>query len=157
MVFTFIDTPMGRLRAAEDKGKLIALDRMTEPFPGAEEEKSGLLLRLEAELHEYFSGKRRTFDIPIHVEDTPFRMKCYEGLMSIPYGETRSYKWLAEYAGSPKGARAAGGACHKNPILILVPCHRVMGSDGSFTGFGPGIDKKAMLLALESEEKCPEK
>ena len=80
---------------------------------------------------------------------TPWQRKCWEGLLDIPYGETRTYGYLASFAGNACAARAAGGACHANPILILIPCHRVIGKNGSLTGFGAGMDAKERLLALE--------
>ncbi len=109
------------------------------------------------QLMEYFDGKRTTFDVPIRLEGSSFQTKVWEELRKIPYGETRSYGEIAKMVGVPKGARAVGGANHNNPILIIVPCHRVIGSSGSLVGFGAGIPVKEMLLKLENKEietKC---
>ncbi|HOG00139.1 MAG TPA: methylated-DNA--[protein]-cysteine S-methyltransferase [Clostridia bacterium] len=148
--FTFIDTPIGRLAAVEENAKLVFLGAARDMPADAVEGETPLFAKLRTELGEYFAGARREFDIPLGISSgTPWRRKCWEGLLSIPCGQTKSYGWLAAFAGNPKGARAAGGACHANPILILVPCHRVLGADGSLTGFGPGTDVKRRLLALE--------
>lgn len=149
LYFARINTPVGLLWALEEDGKLVSLsfgdgaEAMGRPC------RTPLLSRLEEELREYFANARREFGIPLAPRGTAFQRRCYDGLRAIPYGETRSYSWLAETAGSPKGARAAGGACHSNPILILIPCHRVIGASGALTGFGGGLDAKAALLALE--------
>lgn len=146
----YIDTPIGRLAALEEDGALAYFGRPEELPEGAERIETPLIAKLREEIGEYFAGKRKTFHIPLDLgSGTPWRRKCWEGLMSIPYGETRTYSWLASFAGNPKGARAAGGSCHANPVLILIPCHRVLGADGSLTGFGAGMDVKQKLLALE--------
>ena len=111
-----------------------------------------LLEKTKKELAEYFAGKRKEFDLPLNPEGTPFQMKAWEGLRTIPYGETRTYKQMAEYAGSPKGYRAIGLANNKNPISIIIPCHRVIGADGKLVGFGGGLDKKELLLNLEKSK-----
>jgi methylated-DNA-[protein]-cysteine S-methyltransferase len=147
--FTLIDTPVGCFAALERNGALAYFGRPEEMPAGGEEAETPLLLKLREQLGEYFDGKRKTFDIPLCYDGTPWHRKCWEGLLSIPCGETRSYGWLASYAGNPKAARAAGGACHANPIIILIPCHRIVGANGSLTGFGAGMDAKAFLLALE--------
>ena len=91
------------------------------------------------------------FDLPLAPSGTAFQQKCWEGLRTIPYGETRTYRDIAAYAGNPNAVRAAGGANHNNPISIIVPCHRVVGSTGSLTGFGGGLEAKAFLLNLEQK------
>lgn len=101
------------------------------------------------QLEEYFQGTRKTFDLPLRMNGTEFQKQVWEALLTIPYGETRSYSELAEQIGRPKAARAVGMANHRNPIAILVPCHRVIGKNGSLTGYAGGIDKKEMLLELE--------
>ena len=112
---------------------------------------TGLMKKAYSELMEYFSGKRHTFDLPLHLEGTDFQMQVWKALQEIPYGETRTYKEIAIKTGRPKACRAVGGACHHNPILIMIPCHRVIGADGSLTGFGGGIPVKKQLLALEQD------
>lgn len=113
------------------------------------EKETILIKRAYEELNEYFSGKRRTFDLPLYTDGTEFQMQVWKALQEIPYGETRSYKEIAEKTGRPLACRAVGGACHRNPIFIMIPCHRVVGADGSMTGFGGGIPVKEQLLKLE--------
>lgn len=111
----------------------------------------GVLRKAVQQLEEYFSGKRTEFELPIKFTGTDFQIKVWEGLRTIPYGETRSYGEMAIQIGSPKAARAVGNANNKNQILILVPCHRVIGADGSLVGFGAGLDVKKYLLELEEK------
>lgn len=101
------------------------------------------------QLKEYFAGKRRQFTVPLRAEGTDFQQAVWEALRRIPYGETRTYGEIATAVGRPGACRAVGGANHKNPIMILIPCHRVIGADGSLTGFGGGLDIKEKLLMLE--------
>jgi O-6-methylguanine DNA methyltransferase len=101
------------------------------------------------ELQEYLAGRRRCFDSPLDLRGTPFQLKVWEQLRSIPYGETASYGEIAKAVGVPRGARAVGMANHTNPVLLMVPCHRVIGSSGGLTGFGCGLDLKQKLLDLE--------
>jgi len=101
------------------------------------------------ELEAYFAGTLREFTVPIKLRSTDFRMRVWAALMTIPYGETISYKELAQRIGQPKAIRAVGGANHHNPISIIVPCHRVIGASGTLTGYGGGLGNKEFLLALE--------
>ena len=103
------------------------------------------------QLKEYFKGRRRSFDLPLAPQGTSFQRKVLEALQAIPYGETRSYKDIAAAIGQPKAVRAVGAANAKNPIPIVIPCHRVIGSDGSLTGFGGGLEVKRTLLRLEAK------
>lgn len=112
-------------------------------------QENALIKRAYEELMEYFSGKRREFDLPLQTEGTEFQTQVWKALREIPYGETRSYKEIAIKTGRPGACRAVGGACHRNPIFIMIPCHRVIGSNGSMTGFGGGISVKEKLLTLE--------
>lgn len=105
------------------------------------------------ELEEYFAGKRKDFDLPLRAEGTNFQKKVWEQLKKIPYGETRTYGEVAQMMGNPKASRAIGMANHNNPILILTPCHRVIGADGSLTGYAAGIEAKKYLLDFESSNK----
>ncbi|MCL2572766.1 MAG: methylated-DNA--[protein]-cysteine S-methyltransferase [Defluviitaleaceae bacterium] len=104
-----------------------------------------------AQLEAYFAGHLKEFTVPIKLKGTDFRMQVWAALMTIPYGETISYKQLAERIDNPKAIRAVGGANHHNPISIIVPCHRVIGADGSLTGYGGGLSNKKFLLALEKK------
>jgi len=101
------------------------------------------------EIIEYLNGKRKVFTLPLDLRGTDFQLKVWKELLNIPYGETRTYKEIAFNIGNPKACRAVGGALNKNPVLIVVPCHRVIGSNGSLVGFGGGIELKARLLELE--------
>ena len=108
-----------------------------------------LLLQAGAELTEYFAGKRREFTVPVSMKGTDFQMQVWQKLREIPYGETYSYGQLAEAIGNPRAARAVGMANNRNPVMIIVPCHRVIGKDGRLVGFGGGLEAKKYLLELE--------
>ncbi|MBV9610684.1 MAG: methylated-DNA--[protein]-cysteine S-methyltransferase [Acidobacteria bacterium] len=101
------------------------------------------------ELREYFAGTRQTFSFPLDLRGTDFQLRCWHALLNIPYGHTRSYAELARAVGCPRGFRAVGSANHDNPVAIVVPCHRVIGSDGGLGGYGGGLDAKRWLLELE--------
>lgn len=105
------------------------------------------------QIDEYLSGHRRTFQLPFRIQGTPFQRKVWNALREIPYGTTLSYKSLAEKVGSPRGYRAVGMANHRNPFPLIIPCHRVVGTDGSLVGFAAGLAWKRKLLALEQENK----
>ncbi len=107
-----------------------------------------------SQLMEYFEGTRTQFDLPILMEGTEFQKKVWKALQTIPYGETRNYKEIAVMAGNEKAARAVGMANNKNPISIIVPCHRVIGANGTMVGYGGGLDVKKRLLALEQAHKA---
>ncbi len=104
-----------------------------------------------SQLLEYFEGKRKLFDLPLIMIGTDFRKKVWQALCDIPYGQTRSYKQIAEAIGNPKASRAVGLANNKNPIAIVVPCHRVIGSNGKLVGYAGGLDLKQNLLKMEQE------
>jgi methylated-DNA-[protein]-cysteine S-methyltransferase len=108
-----------------------------------------ILLKTEQQLTEYFAGKRKTFSVALDMRGTPFQKNVWEALLAIPFGETRSYGHLAKQLGNPAATRAVGAANGRNPISIIVPCHRVIGSSGKLTGFAGGLDTKALLLNLE--------
>jgi len=114
--------------------------------PKVQREAYRFLLR---QLEAYLQGNLRTFTVPLALEGTPFQIKVWEALQFIPYGATVTYHDLAVDLGIPEGAQAVGGAVAANPILVLVPCHRVLGSDGSLTGYAGGLDRKTFLLHLE--------
>jgi methylated-DNA-[protein]-cysteine S-methyltransferase len=110
------------------------------------------LLRTEKELEEYFAGKRDAFTVPLDMRGTQFQRQVWEALLAIPFGETRTYGQLANQLGNPKATRAVGAANGRNPLAILVPCHRVLGFSGKLTGFAGGLDAKAHLLHLEKRD-----
>ena len=119
--------------------------------PGWRADADGAVVAAVArELVEYADGRRREFDIPLAMDGTPFQLAVWDAIRAIPYGETISYATLAERAGNRSAVRAAGAATGRNPISIIVPCHRVVGRDGGLTGFAGGLDRKRALLALES-------
>lgn len=105
---------------------------------------------LEKQLREYMDGERKSFSIPLKPNGTEFQKKVWNELLKIPYGKVRTYGEIAEAVGCPKGARAVGLACNKNPIIILIPCHRVVGKNGKLTGYACGIDVKEKFLSLEN-------
>ena len=111
-----------------------------------------LAQQLERELGEWFAGERRDFDIPIALHGTPFQRSVWEALCEIPYGAVRSYGGLAKSLGKPEAVRAVGAANGRNPVSIIVPCHRVIGANGSLTGYAGGLERKRFLLALEKSE-----
>ena len=113
------------------------------------EEETNLIKETKKQLEEYFKGDRMDFNLPLKTTGTAFQKAAWQALIEIPYGEVRSYKQQAEKVGSPKAFRAVGGANNKNPIAIVIPCHRVIGSDGKLVGFGGGLDIKEALLELE--------
>jgi methylated-DNA-[protein]-cysteine S-methyltransferase len=107
------------------------------------------------QLDEYFAGERKEFDLPLNLSGTDFQVQVLEELQRIPYGETTSYGAIAKRIGRPRAMRAVGAANGRNPIPIIIPCHRVIGSSGDLTGFGGGLDTKAALLRLEAEHSDP--
>ena len=119
-----------------------------EPLPRRVVE-TPLLQEAEEQLNEYFAGVRREFDLPLAAKGTAFQQTVWTQLRKIPYGEVRTYGQLAAALGNPKAGRAVGSACHRNPLCIVVPCHRVIGADGSLTGYAEGLDIKEYLLELE--------
>lgn len=140
-----IFTPVGPLTLECSEHALTALR-----FGAATEERPYVLLDTAAEqLLEYFSGGRQTFDLPMSPEGTDFQRTVWQALLTIPFGKTISYRELAVLLGRPTAARAVGMANHRNPLPILIPCHRVIGSNGQLTGYIGGVDVKAELLALE--------
>jgi methylated-DNA-[protein]-cysteine S-methyltransferase len=116
----------------------------------AEDERHPVLAETERQLNEYFAGRRTAFDLPLDVTGTPFQRRVWEALTSIPFGETRSYGDIARNIGRPAAARAVGAASGRNPLSIVTPCHRVVGSSGALTGFAGGLSTKGKLLTLEA-------
>ncbi len=153
MFYSYMDSPVGRLllagsrhalkivgfsQGSRARGTEIGWERFDEPFR-----------RVKRQLGEYFDGQRRTWDLALAPDGTDFQRAVWQALMSIPYGTTRSYRDIAEQIGHAKAVRAVGAANGANPIPVIIPCHRVIGADGSLTGFGGGLDKKRYLLDLE--------
>lgn len=155
MYYCYLDTPIGELLLAGEDGALSMIgfpkgSMRREPEPDwIFNEKP--LADACAQLSEYFSGSRKEFSIPLKLNGTEFQVSVLEALQDIPYGETTSYGVIAKRIGRPKAVRAVGAANGRNPIPIIVPCHRVIGSTGDLTGFGGGLDTKEALLRLEAE------
>jgi methylated-DNA-[protein]-cysteine S-methyltransferase len=153
--FKTIWSPVGELTlVADDRGLAAILwedDRPGRVRLGALAEKADhpVLLETERQLGEYFAGERRTFDVPLSFAGTDFQKRVWAALLAIPFGETRSYGEIAHQLGTPGASRAVGAANGRNPISIIAPCHRVVGSNGKLTGFAGGLDAKAFLLDLE--------
>jgi methylated-DNA-[protein]-cysteine S-methyltransferase len=118
----------------------------------AEDPKHPVLVETERQLAEYFAGRRKAFDLTLDFAGTEFQKKVWRALLTIPFGETRTYAQIAKQVGDPKAVRAVGAANGRNPISIVAPCHRVIGSNGKLTGFAGGLDVKAQLLRLEGAE-----
>ena len=126
-----------------------------EEYPEEKEQQERTEVSDEAarQLEEYFQGKRKTFKLPLKLKGTEFQKLVWDALLTIPYGETRSYSEIACQIGRPKASRAVGMANHRNPVAIVVPCHRVIGKNGSLTGYAGGLDKKEKLLDLERRNR----
>jgi methylated-DNA-[protein]-cysteine S-methyltransferase len=155
MYVNYYKSPVGDLLVKTDDDAVLYLGfaganppitTATSPFSKGDK---GVASELFKQLDEYFAGSRREFDVPIKMFGTTFQMAVWAGLLQIPYGKTISYGQLAAMIGKPKSARAVGGANHVNPISIIVPCHRVIGANGSLTGYGGGLEIKKLLLNLE--------
>lgn len=150
-----IPSPVGPLTLTATEEALTGLRFGGEP--ACEEEvckrlaESPLLRRAVGEIESYFAGRLRRFTLPLAPAGTPFQRAVWEALREIPYGKTRSYGAVAARIGHPRAVRAVGMANHRNPVAILIPCHRVVGADGSLTGYAGGLETKRRLLALERE------
>ncbi len=149
-----VDSPIRRLRLRSDGHALIGVEMLDDPkAPLAADDRretDDLLEQARAELDEYFAGARQAFDVPLTPTGTEFQRRVWHALTTIPYGTTISYRALAERIGQPTATRAVGLANGRNPIAIVIPCHRVIGADGSLTGYGGGLERKRSLLDLEA-------
>ncbi len=144
-------SPVGDLLVVADAGALVKLHFL--PWTPPDEPPAPddpLLAEAARQLGEYFAGERHDFDLPVAPPGTPFQRRVWEELRRIPYGTTTTYGAIADAVGSPSAVRAVGAANGRNPVGIVVPCHRVVGSDGRLRGFGGGVERKEQLLALES-------
>lgn len=142
-------SPFGNMELSYEEGAVTALKMAGKEAEGKAPE--GLALKVFRELDEYFQGRRKTFDFPCRTHGTAFQEKVWAALREIPYGEMRSYRDIAEAIGHPKAYRAVGMASNANPLFIIIPCHRVIGADGSLTGYGGGLPMKKALLMLEKK------
>ena len=153
--FALYPSPLGYIRIFYDEGYIRAVQNIARTHPAYEAETqnkgkpSVLSDKAYEQLSEYFEGKRAVFDFPSYAEGAPFQKRVWEALCTIPHGEVCTHKDIAVKIGNPASCRAVGGANNKNPIAIVVPCHRVIGADGSLTGYASGLDVKKALLDLE--------
>lgn len=145
------ESKIGNLKIKTEEGKIVSLALVNENISGYENNEK-LVQNAIKELDEYFSGKRRIFSLPLNPKGTPFQKRVWAELRKIPYGETVSYQDIAIKLGDKNLTRAVGGANNKNPIIILIPCHRVIGKNGNLTGFACGVDIKEKLLNIEKNE-----
>jgi methylated-DNA-[protein]-cysteine S-methyltransferase len=155
MIYSYLESPIGPLLLAGDGERLRFIRfpsgaRAAGPEPTWRRDDAPFE-QAARQLEEYFAGSRRRFDLPLAPQATPFQSRVLAALQAIPYGETRSYKDIAVALGDPRAVRAVGSANGNNPLPIVIPCHRVIGSDGSLTGFGGGLEAKRFLLALEAD------
>jgi methylated-DNA-[protein]-cysteine S-methyltransferase len=150
MNIQYLDSPIGTLRLVSNGSQLIGID-----FEGqyadddGREVRDDVLMACAEQLTDYFAARRKAFDLPLAPCGTPFQQSVWTALAQIPYGESRSYRDIARAIGNPAAVRAVGAANGRNPIPIVVPCHRVIGSDGTLTGFAGGLEAKSFLLRLE--------
>ncbi len=152
MYFDYVCTEIGIIKVFADDSNLIEVSFLQNESVLVSRPNSITNKTIE-QLNEYFRGDRKEFDLPIKLDGTEFQIECWKSLLNIPYGETRSYQEQAISIGNPKAVRAVGGANNKNKIGIIIPCHRVIGKDGSLTGYFSGVEHKKYLLDLEYRNK----
>ncbi|RUP38012.1 MAG: methylated-DNA--[protein]-cysteine S-methyltransferase [Acinetobacter sp.] len=157
LVYMYMDSPVGALKLVAHDQALVAVMWDNEDHKRVrlaeliEDRQHPMLLRVKKQLEEYFTGQRQQFDLPLDFQGTDFQQQVWQALLTIPYGEKRSYKDIAVQIGNEKAVRAVGAANGRNPISIIAPCHRVIGSSGALVGFAGGLDKKQILLSLEQQ------
>lgn len=153
--FKVIDSPVGQLKLVASERGLVAIlwendnPRRVPLADVVESDSHPVLLETERQLHEYFAGRLRKFALPLDFRGTEFQRRVWTALLTIPYGQTRSYAQIAQQIGRSAAVRAVGAANGRNPLSIVAPCHRVVGSNGNLTGFAGGLETKAQLLSLE--------
>jgi len=158
LVYMYMDSPVGALKLVAHDQALVAVMWDNEDHKRVrlaelvEDRQHPMLHKVKQQLQEYFAGQRQQFDLPLDFQGTAFQQQVWQALLNIPYGETRSYKEIAVQLGNAKAVRAVGAANGKNPISIIAPCHRVIGSSGALVGFAGGLDKKQILLSLEQSQ-----
>lgn len=155
MIYTYFDSPLGNIRIVSDGERITTFGFVGQkhlkdvPADWKEEPDHKLLKKARKQAEEYFSGKRKNFDLPLSPQGTDFQKKVWVALTQIPFGKVTTYGKIAKQINNPKGVRAVGGAIGRNPIGIIIPCHRVIGKNGTLTGFASGLDRKQSLLELE--------
>ncbi len=156
----FYESPLGTIEVVASGEGITALNfvprsKMLKARGSGDADPSPLLAAAVRELSEYFAGERRAFTVPLDLRGTPFERAVWRVLLEVPFGRTVSYGELGRTVGKPRAARAVGGANHRNPVSIIVPCHRVIGADGSLTGYGGGLWRKEWLLEHERRHAKP--
>ncbi|WP_335951630.1 methylated-DNA--[protein]-cysteine S-methyltransferase [Acinetobacter beijerinckii] len=160
LVYMYMDSPVGALKLVAHDQALVAVMWDNEDHKRVrlselvEARQHPMLHKVKQQLEQYFAGQRQQFDLPLDFQGTDFQQQVWQALLTIPYGETRSYKEIALQIGNEKAVRAVGAANGKNPISIIAPCHRVIGSSGTLVGFAGGLDKKQILLSLEQSKSA---
>lgn len=142
--------PVGPVTVIEEGGEIIYIGFRADIGEEAVQKETAVIKEAFRQLSDYFDGELKAFDLPLKLSGTPFQIKTWTALQTISYGETRSYGEIARQIGNPKASRAVGMANHNNPVSIVIPCHRVIGANGSLTGYGGGLPTKKQLLELES-------
>ena len=150
MNYQHLDTPIGTLRLASNGIQLLKIEFEGQYNNDVVEASDAVLVNCAHQLTDYFAGKRQRFELALWTKGTPFQQAVWDALADIPYGELRSYKDIAHSINNPAAVRAVGAASGRNPLPIVVPCHRVIGSNGSLTGFAGGLEAKRVLLQLEA-------
>ena len=151
MEFLSFSTPLGELSLGEEDGAIVRLYLPNAPTPRLMPRQTPLLAEGRRQLLEYLAGERRVFDLPLAPQGTPFQQRVWAALGDIPYGRIRSYRDIAFLVGCPRGFRAVGMACNRNPIPIIIPCHRIIGAGGALTGYAGGTQLKQALLNMEQK------
>lgn len=157
--YKWAESPIGKLKLVASERGLVGIlwaeERAGRVRLGElnEDPNHPVLLKTEEQLREYFAGSRKEFDVALDMRGTPFQKQVWEALLGIPFGETRSYGQIAKQLGNPNSTRAVGAANGRNPVAIIAPCHRVIGSSGKLTGFAGGLEAKAHLLHLEGRDE----
>ena len=155
LAYMYMESPVGALKLVAHDQALVAVMWDNEDHKRVrlaeliENIQHPMLLKVKQQLEQYFAGQRQQFNLPLDFQGTDFQQQVWRALLTIPYGETRSYKDIALQIGNEKAVRAVGAANGRNPISIIAPCHRVIGSGGALVGFAGGLDKKQILLSLE--------
>ncbi|PZF71136.1 cysteine methyltransferase [Taibaiella soli] len=161
LTYKDMPSPVGCLRLIASEAGLTAVlwegenYQRTKLIDPERDDNNSILLQTEQQLDGYFRKERVEFDLPLDFKGTEFQVKVWQALLEIPYGATKTYGELARLLGDLKAVRAVGGALNKNPISIIVPCHRIVGTSGKLVGFAGGLENKAMLLELESGHRAP--
>lgn len=145
-------TAIGKLYISTEEASVIRISFAEDARKDVIREETDIMKQTFSQLEEYLKGERTSFDLQLNPEGTPYQKKVWSVLSSIPYGEVRSYKQVAEAAGNPKASRAVGMANNKNPIMIVIPCHRVIGANGKLVGYAGGLEVKERLLKLENHK-----